>query len=68
MRLGPKQIDLLKKVVASNGGGVSGYSVNLKTMRSLEKKGLIQGKLGQPYMIVHTKMGLEILKAMKDGV
>jgi len=58
-KLGPKQAQMLRDIVKTNGGGISGYSLDQRVMRSLEAKGLIQGKLNQSSVAVHTRAGLE---------
>nr|WP_313022893.1 hypothetical protein [Brucella intermedia] len=58
-KLGPKQAQMLRDIVKTNGGGISGYSLDQRVMRSLEAKGLIQGKLNQASVAVHTRAGLE---------
>lgn len=62
-RLGPRQWELLGRVVRTSGGGVNCFSENERLFRSLEKRGLIQGKSGQPWRAVHTREGLEAWRA-----
>lgn len=59
VKLGRKQAQMLRDIVNTNGGGISGYSLDQRVMRSLEEKGLIQGKLNQQSAAVHTRAGLE---------
>ncbi|KAB2752342.1 hypothetical protein [Brucella anthropi] len=58
-KLGPKQAQMLRDIVKTNGGGISGHLLDQRVMRALENKGLIQGKLNQPSVAVHTRAGLE---------
>lgn len=73
-RLGSAQFAMLDSICRTNGGGRSGYSLNRRTMRSLESKGLIQGKAGQEYCAVHTREGLDLWrkltaeKALESGI
>jgi DNA-binding MarR family transcriptional regulator len=68
-KLTPKQLELLQRVCLSNGGGINaGYSetaAHTRTVRQLERKGLVQGKLGQPSCAVHTKEGLALFRQLK---
>ncbi len=59
-KLTKPQMKMLIKIIKTNGGGVSGYSLHEGVMRKLEEKDLIQGKLRQPFMAVHTRLGLEV--------
>lgn len=59
MKLGKLQEAMLRDIVKTNGGGRSGYVLNIKVMRALERKGLIQGKMNDPSTAVHTRAGLE---------
>lgn len=54
-----KQIELLRKIVASNGGGVSVHGPYLTTAKALIERHMIQGKRGQQSVAVHTHIGLE---------
>lgn len=64
MKLGRRQAAILRDVVATNGGGISaGTYCDLTPVRALERRGLIQGKAGEPYRIVHTREGLEWVRA-----
>ncbi len=58
-KLGPKQAQMLRDIIKTNGGGISGHSLDQRVMRALENKGLIQGKLNQSSVAVHTRAGLE---------
>ena len=67
MKLGVRQKDLLFKVCKTNGGGVFIFGgETYKIAKSLEKKGLIQGKLNDDGWAVHTKAGLDLFKILKD--
>lgn len=59
MKLGKLQKAMLRDIVKTNGGGRSGYVLKTNVMRSLERKGLIQGKMNEPSTAVHTRLGLE---------
>jgi len=63
VKLGKKQAQMLRDIVKTNGGGISGYSLDQRVMRSLENKGLIQGKLNQESTAVHTRAGLEWVRS-----
>ena len=69
MKLGDKQIELLRKTCQTNGGGVSVWNCDRRVMRSLEAKGLIQGKLNQESWFVHTREGLKLYRelAKREG-
>ena len=58
-KLTQPQERMLREIVSTNGGGISGYCLDQRVMRSLERKGLIQGKLRQESRAVHTRAGLE---------
>jgi hypothetical protein len=60
--LSPIQFDMLVRVVKTNGGGLNGYSEDRRTWRSLEKRGLIQGKSGLQCCFVHTRKGLALYR------
>lgn len=59
IKLGKAQEKMLRDIVATNGGGISGYSLDQRVMRALEAKGLIQGKCSCPSAAVHTRDGLD---------
>ena len=63
-KLTEKQLQLLKRIVATNGGGVLIYGPNLRTADALVKRHLIQGKRGQENCAVHTRQGLEYIRSM----
>ncbi len=54
----------LDAVCKTNGGGLSCYSSWKQQLLSLHKKGLVQGKAGQPYRVVHTSEGLSLWREM----
>jgi hypothetical protein len=54
---------LLRRVVATNGGGVSAYDVPDSTLAGLVKRHLVQSKSVASYTIVHTREGLEWVRA-----
>ncbi len=62
-KMTPAQEDLLRRVVKTNGGGVSAYRVPDATIAGLVKRHFVQSKLGEPYTIVHTREGLEWVRA-----
>jgi uncharacterized protein YjhX (UPF0386 family) len=64
-RLGARQLDLLDRVCRTSGGGVSCFGEQERVYRSLERKGLIQGKSGQQYRAVHTREGLALWRKMQ---
>lgn len=51
---------MLIRVCLTNGGGLNGYSENARTYRALERRGLIQGKSGQEWRLVHTSLGQQV--------
>lgn len=64
LRLGPKQKLFLIAVCRSNGGGVRmppdrDEAARVQRMFDL---GLVQGKDGAPWLVVHTEKGLEYFK------
>lgn len=60
LRLGNVEKAALDKICRTNGGGVSQIDIGARVIRSLFKKGLIQGKSGAQYKIVHTEAGLNL--------
>lgn len=64
--LGRRQIELLDRICRTNGGGISGYGLHRSTMRSLEKRGLIQGKRTHESCAVHTREGLDVWRLWKE--
>lgn len=67
MKLTPAQASMLRKVVATNGGGVfAGFHERGRTaimLRKLEALGLVQGKRGEQSCAVHTRAGLDWVRA-----
>lgn len=61
-KLTAKMEEALSSVVKTNGGGVSGYSYPESVWRGLIRRGLVQGKNGQAYRVVHTKEGLDYIR------
>jgi hypothetical protein len=62
IRLTPKQADLLRRIVKTNGGGISAYRLHggeRCIMWRLHELGLIQGKSGDLSTCVHTREGLD---------
>lgn len=64
-KLGSAQKDMLLRACATNGGGLNGFSENRRVFNSLYKKGLLQGKKGQQYCIVHTRPGLLVCRHLE---
>lgn len=62
--LGKAQFAMLDSICRTNGGGVNGYSLDRRVMHSLQKRGLIQGKMGSPWRAVHTREGLELWRKL----
>lgn len=62
-KMTPAQEALLRRVVKTNGGGVSSYGVPDSTIKGLVVRHLIQGKAGSPSTIVHTREGLDWVRA-----
>jgi len=58
-----KQRELLDRICRTNGGGISLYSADKSVLRGLMRRHLVQGKLGQPGAVVHTKEGLRAWRA-----
>lgn len=53
------QIELLRKIVASNGGGVDVSGPYRAPAKALVDRHMIQGKRGQQTVAVHTHIGIE---------
>lgn len=62
-KMTPAQIELLRRVVATNGGGVSGYHETESTVKGLIQRHMVQGKAGAQDSIVHTREGLDWVRA-----
>lgn len=67
IRLGPKQLEFLGRVCQSNGGGVCPKYSEQKIIDRLYELGLIQGKPGQQYCVVHTTAGLNHWRGHEQG-
>jgi hypothetical protein len=65
-KLTSAQADLLWRVVKSSGGGVSSYGEPDSVIAGLMRRHLVQGKAGQPWMIVHTRAGLDWVRAQES--
>ena len=63
--LTPPMQDMLLRAVATNGGGLNGFSENRSTWQALYRRDLIQGKRGQPSSIVHTRLGLLVARELE---
>lgn len=65
-RLGVRQIAMLREIVRTNGGGVHYFcgGEDERVMRSLVRRGLIQGKAGWQTRAVHTRAGLELVREL----
>ncbi len=50
--------ETLIRIVNTNGGGIYGLELRHSTLKDLADRHLVQGKKGQPFMAVHTKLGL----------
>lgn len=50
--------EALRRVVMTNGGGLSVHEYKPSVWRGLVRRGLVQGKNGAPSRVVHTKLGL----------
>jgi uncharacterized protein YjhX (UPF0386 family) len=57
----------LAAICKTNGGGVPATSFNLSTVRSLVRKGLVQGKSGMNWRVVHTSEGLKAYRETQNG-
>lgn len=58
------QIELLRKIVATNGGGVSSLNIPERTLQGLVARHLVQGKLNNPHRVVHTRAGLDLIRRL----
>lgn len=66
VRLTPTQQSLLRRIVATNGGGISTYKLEgseRRVVMRLCSMGMVQGKAGQEWVAVHTRPGLEWVRA-----
>jgi hypothetical protein len=69
-RLSPKQREILDAVCRSNGGGVpvreqGMQGANIRQILRLHELGLVQGKLGNPQLVVHTDEGRRLWKEIQ---
>lgn len=64
-KLTPLQEEALEAVVATNGGGVSYRHYPKRVWQALLNRGLAQGKLGEGSTVVHTRAGLEYIRAKR---
>jgi hypothetical protein len=62
--LSEAQLAMLRRIVATNGGGVWVEYGDLRTLRALERRELAQGKKGSPGWAVHTRAGLDLVRSM----
>jgi hypothetical protein len=69
MKLTEAELKVLGAVIHTNGGGLhAGFSESeqiTKVIRRLERKGLVQGKLGAARRAVHTKEGLRVWREVQ---
>jgi len=65
--LTPTQKKMLDAICKTNGGGIFPAGAEFRTVKQLEKKGLVQGKLGQQYCAVHTREGLTLWRMLRDN-
>lgn len=59
------QRDLLRRVIATNGGGLSVYAEPDRLVDALVRRHFIQGKAGSPGRFVHTRLGLEEMRKLE---
>ena len=60
----PQEV-LLRRIVATKGGGLSADNINHRVIAGLIERHMIQGKAGQPHKMVHTRLGLDWVRANK---
>ncbi|AWB24190.1 hypothetical protein DA075_27660 [Methylobacterium currus] len=53
---------VLRQVVATNGGGLSPSGIPHSILKGLVARHLVQGKAGAPSRVVHTKLGLKLVR------
>ena len=53
---------VLRDVVATNGGGLSPSGIPHSVIKGLVARHLVQGKAGNGSRIVHTKLGLKLVR------
>lgn len=69
-RLTPRQAAVLRAVCETNGGGLHvsiGRDGNEAQILSLYARGLVQGKAGNPHLVVHTADGLALHRKLAAG-
>lgn len=59
----PAQILLLRRVVATNGGGLNAYREPDRVIAGLINRHMVQGMSGRSDRIVHTRRGLDWVRA-----
>ncbi len=59
IKLTAPQEKMLRKIVATNGGGIFAECQPIGTIKALFNRGLIQGKKGDACCAVHTREGLD---------
>ncbi len=62
-KMSPAQEKLLRRVVKTNGGGISVYREDRRVIDGLVKRHFVQGKAGALYIMVHTREGLEWVRS-----
>lgn len=63
VKLKPKQETLLRRIVQTNGGGLTLNSEVRRVFLSLHRLGLAHQKQGNGYAAVHTRAGLDWVRA-----
>ena len=56
------QLDLLRQIVATNGGGICQSKANPRVIKGLIDRHMIQGKSGNGSCMVHTTIGLAFIR------
>jgi hypothetical protein len=59
----PAQIELLRRVVRTNGGGVNARGENARVVQGLMDRHMVQGKSGDLSCMIHTRRGLDWVRA-----
>jgi hypothetical protein len=67
LRRSPAQLAMLRRVCATNGGGLSAYAEPRRVWEKLHDKELVQGKSGQLDRIVHTALGLAVIRRLDEA-
>ena len=62
--LGHRQLAMLRKIVATNGGGIWAGGPDERVIKSLYRRGLVQGKSGSQWCAVHTRASLELIRKL----